>query len=83
MRLERYYIAGTNKVCLDLKNIRDWESEIDFDTEQATIKFKYSPSEFAIVVYENGKKAEFDLIKIRENIRRFKGEEAPTKAKEQ
>jgi hypothetical protein len=80
MRLERYYVAGMNKVCLDLKSIYDWESKIDFDTGQTIVKFKYSPTEFALVVYQNGKDAEFDIIKIRENIKRIRGVNAPAKA---
>lgn len=79
MRLNRYYITGINKVCLDLNGIYDWESEIDFDTGQVSTKFKYSPTEFAIAVYEDGKKAEFEIIKIRENIKRIKGDASPAK----
>jgi uncharacterized protein YkuJ len=72
MKLDRYYIAGMNRVCLDLKNLKSWESEIDFETSEVNVKYFYSPKEFAIVNYQDGKQAEFDFIRIKNNIERIK-----------
>jgi hypothetical protein len=74
MKLDRYYVTGMNRVCLDLKSVKDWTSEIDFETSKVFVKYFYSPVDFAIVEYEDGKQAEFDFIRIRNNIERIKKE---------